>query len=317
MSVLYLGEGDVAATLTMRDALRLLEAAAREHAGGTAMNQPRERVRAGKSTLHVLPAALGGYLGHKCYTTGARAAKFWVTLYAASGEMLAIIEADRLGALRTGAASGIASRALARPDAAELGIIGTGNQARTQAAAVCAMLPIARVRAYGRDPVRRAAFASEMQAALERPVLAVETARDAVEGADVIVTITSATEPVLFADDLREGVHINAAGANRLPNRELDVAVVARATTVAVEDVAQAQVESADLREAVDAGAFGWNEAVRLADIIAGTAVGRRNPSDITLFKSLGIGLWDVAVAAHVFETARSRGLGTHLPIPA
>ncbi|MBV9440957.1 MAG: ornithine cyclodeaminase family protein, partial [Candidatus Eremiobacteraeota bacterium] len=170
MNPLYLTEEDVAATLTIPDALRLVEDAARALAEGRAQNRPRQRAQtagtANGCVVQVLAAAYGDRLGHKTYTVAphGRGARFWYTLFANSGEMLAVIEADTLGQRRTGAASGVAAKHLAREDASTLAVIGTGWQARSQLEACCAVRPIRSVRAYGRDEARRRAFCDEMTA---------------------------------------------------------------------------------------------------------------------------------------------------------
>lgn len=311
---LFLTEADVAATLTMPEALRLLDAAARKLADGSAMNAPRQRVTAGGAMLQVLPAALDGRVAHKSYTVAARGATFWVTLYAPDGEMLALIAADRLGQIRTGAASGIATRYMARDGARSLATIGTGYQARTQIEAICFVRPVERVRVWGRNPQHLQHFCTQVSALLDRPVEAATSAYDAVTEADIVVTMTSSSQPVFSGASLRPGTHINAAGSNRPVAQEIDVATVRRAAFVAVDDVAQAKVESGDLRAAVDAGAFSWDAAVRLADIVAGTAPGRTDDAQITLFESLGIGLWDLAAASHVYDACLSAGRGKKLP---
>jgi len=311
---LYLTEGDVAATFTMIDALRVLDAAARKIADGSAMNAPRQRVRAGGATLQVLPAALDGRLGHKSYTVGPRGATFWVTLYAPSGEMLAIIEANTLGQIRTGAASGLATRHLARGDARALGTIGTGFQARTQIEAICLVRPIEQVRVFGRNPQRLETFCAELSALLERPIEAVGSAQAAVADADIVATMTSSDTPVFAGASLRPGTHVNAAGSNRAAAAEIDVETVRRAAIVAVEDVAQAKVEAGELLAAVSAGVFHWDAAVRLADVVAGQVAGRTDETQITLFESLGVGIWDLAAASHVYDACAAQGRGTKLP---
>jgi ornithine cyclodeaminase/alanine dehydrogenase-like protein (mu-crystallin family) len=312
----YLTEDDVVATFTITDALRVVERAARELAAGRAMNAPRQRVNAGGAVLQVLPAALDGRVAHKSYTVGPRGARFWVTLYDADGAMLALIEANRLGQIRTGAASGVATRFLARSDARVLGMIGTGFQARTQVEAICQACPIERVRVFGRDPERLRTFASELSALLDLPVEPASSPHAAIADADVVATMTSATTPVFAASSLRPGTHINAAGSNRPAAAEIDRETVRRCAVVAVEDVAQARTESGDLIAAVDAGLFAWERAVRLADVIAGLVDGRTGADDLTLFESLGIGLWDIAAANHVYDACVSQGRGTELPYP-
>jgi alanine dehydrogenase len=313
---LYLTEADVAATFSMTDALRVLDAAARKIADGSAMNAPRQRVGAGGAMLQVLPAALDGRSGHKCYTVAKRGATFWVTLYGPDGAMLALIEANTLGQIRTGAASGLATRYMARGDARSLGMIGTGFQARTQIEAICAVRPIEHVRVWGRNPERLRAFCAELSGRLDRGFQAVGSARAAVAGADVVGTMTSSSEPVIAGEWLEPGTHVNAAGSNRASASEIDVETVRRSAIVAVEDVAQAKIEAGDLLAAVAAGAFDWTQAIRLADIVAGRAPGRTVREQITLFESLGVGIWDVAAANHIYDACVEQHRGTELPFP-
>jgi len=314
---LYLTEADVAATFSMSDALRVLEAAACKISAGEAMNAPRQRVSAGGAILQVLPAALDGRTGHKSYTVGSRGPRFWVTLYAPDGSMLALIEANTLGQIRTGAASGLATRYLARAGARTLGTIGTGFQASTQIEAICLVRPIERVQVWGRDPARLQAFCRAAGDRLGRPIEAANGAREAVDGADVIATMTSSAQPVFAGEWLAAGAHVNAAGSNRATASEIDVETIRRAAIVAVEDVAQAKVESGDLLAAEAAGAFRWDNAVRLADVVAGRSSGRADSAQITLFESLGVGIWDVAAASHVYDACREQGRGTELPFPS
>ena len=174
MNPLYLTEGDVTATLTMRDALGLVEDAARALAEKRAQNRPRQRAFTSSSVIQVLAAAHGGRMGHKTYTVApkGRGARFWYTLFNDNGEMLAIMEADALGQIRTGAASGVATRFLAREDATTLGIIGTGWQARTQLEACFHVRNISRILVYGRDPKRRAEFCEAMSEKVSAKIFA-------------------------------------------------------------------------------------------------------------------------------------------------
>ncbi|MGB8265045.1 MAG: ornithine cyclodeaminase family protein [Candidatus Velthaea sp.] len=315
--VRYLTEDDVAATLTMAQAIELLDAASRALVAGNAVNAPRQRVKAAGPMLQVLPAALAGRAGFKAYTIGPRGVRFLVSLYGSNGELLALIEANALGQIRTGAASGLATKVLARPQATTLGIIGTGFQARTQAEAVCAVRPIAQAFAYGRDFNRLKAFCDDVAAQCGIPVIAVRNAHDAIVESDVVCTMTSASRPVFEGRWLKDGTHVNAAGSNRLTAQEIDVETVRRAAIVTVDDVAQAKVESGDLRVASEAGAFHWLDAIRLADVVAGTVEGRREPGEITLFESLGIGLWDVAAASHVYDACLAAGRGRETGLPS
>ncbi len=319
MNPLYLTEGDVVATLTIRDALTLVEDAARTLAEDRAQNRPRQRAYTSSSVIQVLVAAYGGRMGHKTYTVApkGRGARFWYTLFNENGELLAIVEADALGQMRTGAASGVATRFLAREDAHTLGIIGTSWQARSQLEACYHVRNISRILVYGRDPKRRADFCEEMGPKVDAKIEPVDTARDAVADADVVCTMTNSSTPVFEGAWLRNGTHVNAAGSNRANAQEIDIETVTRAAVVAVEDIAQAKVESGDLRAANETAHWSWDQATHLSDIIAGHALGRTSDDQITLFESLGIGLWDLAAASHVFDACVIEGRGTHLPVPS
>lgn len=315
--VLFLTEGEVGGLIGMEDALRTVEAVLRGQGRGEATNRPRQRVSLDGVTLHVLPAAVPGVgsMGLKAYITRPGGGRFWVMLFGADGALRALIEADLLGRIRTGAATGVATRHLSRPESREVGVIGSGDQARTQLEAVCAVRPIERVKAWSptRENLKR--FCEEMTDRLSLPVEPARDAKSAVRGADIVVTMTKAREPVLHGDWLEPGMHLNLAGVNQAVNREADARVFARADLIAVDDLAQSRVESGDLIAAVKEGAARWEEVVELGAIVAGVAPGREKPEDITVFESHGIGAWDVAVAARVYGSALQKGLGTELPI--
>ena len=313
MPVLLLKEADVNALVTMEDALAAVEGSFLEQARGTGINQPRRRVRQPHGTLHLMGAALveRGYWGFKAYTTTRQGARFVVHLYdVTSGALLAILEAERLGQLRTGAASGVATKYLARPDAGTLALFGAGYQAETQLEAIAAVRPLREVRVYSRTPARRHAFAERMAARLGLQVQAVDAPEAALDGADIITTITTARAPLFKGDLVQPGVHINAAGSNAAIRAELDAEAVRRATAIFVDDVQQARFESGDLVQAYQRNALAWERVRSLADVVAGLLPGRRTSEDITLFESQGIALWDVALAAVVYERARERGVG-------
>ncbi|MDR7415203.1 MAG: ornithine cyclodeaminase family protein [Armatimonadota bacterium] len=316
MTPLWLSEEEVARLLPLSEAIRALEEAFRAKAAGEAVNVPRTRVVTPEGVLHVMSAGWtsGGVMGLKAYTTSRTGARFVVLLYATDGTFLAGMEANVLGQRRTGAASGLATRYMARPEASVAAVIGSGWQARTQLAAVCAVRPIREARVYSRTPQRREAFAREMSEQLGIPVRAVSSAEEAVEGAEVICTITTAREPVLLGRWLSPGVHVNAAGVNWPDRRELDGEAVRRAHRIAVDDLAQARLESGDLVCAEREGVFRWERAVELADIVAGKLPGRGDAREITLFASQGIALEDVAVAKLVYERAVTEGMGRPLP---
>jgi ornithine cyclodeaminase/alanine dehydrogenase-like protein (mu-crystallin family) len=326
---LVLREDDVRAVLTVPDAINVLEAAFRHQGTGDARNIPRSRVvlPAARGTLHVLSAFVPGQPGHpevegpglvglKAYTGFKDGVRFAVLLYSgADGRLLALIEADWLGQVRTGAASGLATRHMARTDARVAALIGTGGQARTQALALAAARPLERMLVYGRDAARREAFSAELAEATGVPMLPTDSAEAAVRAADVVATATTAREPVLHGAWLRAGTHVNAMGSNWHNRRELDDVAVERSAVVAVDALDQAEIEAGDLLIPAAAGRFDFARAVELGEIVAGLKPGRTSDAEITLFKSLGIALEDVAVAGHVYARARERGLGHELDI--
>ena len=302
---LLIRESQVREVLTMPRAIDALEAAFRDWAHGRATNQPRQRVHTPQGTLHLMGAAWHskGYIGYKAYFSFPAGVRFHVVLASAhTGELLALIEADWLGRLRTGAASGLATKYLARTDAATVAVLGAGAQAETQLQAVCAVRSIERAFVFSRTPETRAAFAARMTAQLNIPVHPAESVEQAVAEADVICTVTSAREPILQGAWLKPGMHLNAAGANALARRELDTFAVGRCERIFVDDPAQARVEAAELIVPIDLRKLSWERVHPLAHLVGGLLPPRQSPEEITLFKSLGIALEDVAAAAIVYE---------------
>lgn len=295
--------------------MAVLERALADQGRGLADNRPRTRARTRASVLHAMAAAweAGGVLGFKVYATGRSGTHFLVGLFSAeSGELLALLEADWLGRVRTGAASGVATRHMAREGAATLGVFGTGRQAETQILAVCAVRPIRRVRVYGRDPGRRREFCRRLAGRVPAELEPAERPEDVLD-ADVICTITTAREPLFDGRSVRPGTHVNAAGSNAWLRREVDDALVERAAVVAVDDLQQARAEAGDLLWPAERGRLSWHRVVELGSIVAGRTPGRAGPEDITLFCSLGIALEDVAVAAHVYRRAQEAGAGERI----
>jgi alanine dehydrogenase len=307
---LYLREADVEELLAPADAVAAVERCFERLGRGVVENRPRFRLGLDEGLLHVLAAAdiELGVAGLKAYTGFRGGTRFVVALFAADRpELLALVDADRLGQLRTGAASAVAAKVLARVDARTLGVIGTGWQAESQVACIRAALPqIERVVAYSRSPEQLADFCSRFGA---EPA---EYNRDAAEQ-DVVVTITTAKDPVLRGEWLHPGALVCAAGANRIEARELDNAVLERAAFVCCDSKEQARIEAGDLVEPVDRGVLDWLEVHELGEVVAGTVTGRQHDDDIVLFKSVGIAAEDLAVAALVLERARERGLGVEV----
>jgi ornithine cyclodeaminase/alanine dehydrogenase-like protein (mu-crystallin family) len=338
MPVRLLTEDDVRRLLTMEDALEAVEAGLRKMALDEAFNIPRGRVQTDHALLHLMGAAakslgylgykayttsrkganfhvgLLGYLGYKAYTTSRKGANFHVGLYdGKSGALVALIQADYLGQVRTGAASGVATKYMARQDAATVGIYGSGKQARTQLLAVCKVRKVSRIHVYSPSEERRRAFAEEMSRLCETEVLPVAHPELAAREMDIIITATASREPVLFGSWIGQGTHLNAVGSNFLGKAELDADAVRRCNVIVVDSREQARLEAGDFVQPLEANALRWQDVRELGQIIVGRHSGRPHPQDITLFKSLGIALEDVAVAGKLYARAVEANAGTLL----
>jgi ornithine cyclodeaminase/alanine dehydrogenase-like protein (mu-crystallin family) len=314
---LFLNEREVAQLLPMKECVDVLEEAFAHAGAGQVENKPRSRIRMPGGFFHFMAAADAGHgvFGYKAYPSFAGGAKMLVMLYDfESGELLACLEAGRLGQIRTGAASGLATRHMARANASSVGIIGSGFQARSQLEAICAVRDIKEARVYSRRPERREDFARRMGEALSLAITPVASAQDCVAGMDVVVTITSARDPVLEGEWLPPGAHINAAGGNHWMRREVDEATVTRADLIVVDDLEQAKVECGDLLYPQGRGTFRWEMVHELREVIAGRVPGRPSDQSVTLFESMGVALEDIAAAQLVYRKAREQGLGQELP---
>jgi alanine dehydrogenase len=307
---LHLTEADVAALLTPADVVDAIEACFRRMAAGSVENRPRYRLGLDGGMLAVMAASdlELGYAGAKVYSGFRSGARFEVLLFRTDApELVAVIDADKLGQLRTGAASGVAARHLARAGATTLGVIGCGWQAESQVACIRAALPaIERVVAYCRTDASLRGFCERNGA---EPG---ESAQDTAQ-CDVVVTVTGASSPVLRGDWLRDGALVCAVGANDGRRRELDNEVLARASFVCCDSVVNAKLESADLIGPIEGGVLDWLEVHELQEVVAGGTRGRDSDDDIVVFKSNGLAAWDVAAAAAVVEQARARGAGRDL----
>jgi ornithine cyclodeaminase/alanine dehydrogenase len=307
---LYLTEQDVAALLTPEEAVDAVEASFRRLAAGSVENAPRRRLALEGGRLADMAASdlELGYAGAKVYAGFGSGAAFVVVLFRVDApELVAVLEADQLGRLRTGAASGVAARHLAREGAASLGVLGCGRQAETQVACIRAAVPsIEHVVAYCRTPGSLERFCRAVGAE------AGESHRDPADQ-DVVVTITTSRDPVVRGEWLRPGAVVCACGANVLGARELDNVVLERAAFVCCDSKEQARLESSDLVEPIEHGVLDWLEVHELQEVVAGEVQGRQAPEDVVVFKSNGLAAWDVAVAARCVELARERGVGRDL----
>ena len=317
MSVLYLSEEEVGWLLDMDAAIDSLELAFRDWTRGLAENQPRRRVSSLNTTLHVLSGGSEGlgYLACKAYVTTRRGAQFLVWLYdATAGELVAVMEANLLGQIRTGAATGLATKLMARTDATCVGCFGSGFQARSQLKAVCRVRQIEQVTVYSRNPDRSRAFADEMTEYCGVTVRPAHSPEEAAREQDIIITATTSRTPVFEGRMIDEGTHLNVMGSNHASRVEIDAATIARADHVVCDDIEACQLESGELIAAVENGQFEWARARQLRDVLCGEETGRATAADITLFKSVGLGLQDAAVAAHVYGRAMAEGVGQPLP---
>ena len=300
---LYLTESDVEGLITAGEAVPVVEECFRRMAAGAVENVPRRRLAFDEGSLAVMSAVDRelGYAGSKTYLATARKATFAVTLFGLDGVLVAVLEADAAGQRRTGAASGVAAKHLARRGATTLGVIGCGWQAQAQVEAIRAAVPtVERVLAYCRTTERLQAFCAEN---------GVEPAESAAEAGaqEIVVTITTSRDPVLRGEWLRAGALICAAGANDPRKRELDDVVLERASFVCCDSKDDARLESGDLIEPVQNGVLDWLEVHELQEVVAGEVRGRESDDDVVVFKSNGLAAWDVAMAVEVMERARAR----------
>jgi len=315
---LFIDEASVSELLSVEESFRLVSQAFAAYGRGSIINMPRQRLRHGEETVRIT-AALDedeGYLGVKVSSSVVfgRDVGRTLTLHELStGRMCAVIQVFHLGGLRTGAVSGVATEFLARSDAEVVGVIGTGRQARTQVAAIRRVRAVRRVQVYGRNHRNRDLFLDSLRSP-DLEVIACETARQSTEGADIVVTATSATTPVLLGEWLSPGMHINAIGANLESRRELDSAVITRSDLIAVDEIAQSRYEATDLVQPLAEGLLDWDEIRSLGSIVAGLEDGRKSSDDISLFKSVGTAIGDIQMAVQVYKRALERGLGMNLP---
>jgi ornithine cyclodeaminase/alanine dehydrogenase-like protein (mu-crystallin family) len=304
---LFLTETDVAELLTPADAVDAIDACFVRMAAGSVENRPRYRLGLEGGALAVMAAAdlELGYAGAKVYAGFRDGARFAVLLFRAdSPELVAVLEADKLGQLRTGAASAVAAKHLASGHATSLGMIGCGWQAQTQVACMRAALPrLERVVVYCRTEERLRAFSEEHDA---EPG---ESHQDPA-ACDVVVTATTSPDPVLRGEWLQPGALVCAVGANDGRRRELDNVVLERAAFVCCDSLDDAKRESADLIEPVASGVLDWLEVHELQEVVGGEVTGRQSDQDIVVFKSNGLAAWDVAVAAAAVDRARVAGVG-------
>jgi ornithine cyclodeaminase/alanine dehydrogenase-like protein (mu-crystallin family) len=316
---LFLDERCIAGLLTMDDALAAVEEVFREQGRGGVVNVPRVRAPLKGGVLRITAGILSyrGLYGVKVSSTavfGRNAGRMFSLYREETGELCAIVQVFGMGALRTGAASGVATKFMANEGAHSLGVVGSGRQAKTQVEAVCRVRRIAKARVYSPTKENRERFCREIEKAHGLQAVPVDSPEAAVRESDIIVSATPSETPVVQGPWLAAGAHVNAIGANYEHRRELDTAAVRAATCIAVDDPEQARYEATDLVVPVQEGALAWERVLPLADIVSGKTRARTSERDITLFKSLGVAIEDVALAARAYEKALERKVGVELP---
>lgn len=318
MPALYLTEADVLHLADMRTALDAVRGAFEALGNGQAENVPRRRAMAPGVMLHNMHAAAGylGVVGAKIYTTTKTGFTFHVLLYdATTGQLTAMIEGDHLGRLRTGAASGVATELMARRDASTVGLFGTGRQARTQLEAVAVVRRLSRVDVFSRNADRCETFAEQMSRQLDVEIVPALTPELAAMEKDIIITATASKVPVFEGRMISDGTHLNVIGSNFLQKAEIDVETVREADIIVCDSIEACKLEAGDFAEALKAGAACYENMHELSDVVTGKATGRAKSEDVTIFKSVGLAIEDVALGYEIVRRAREVGMGRELAI--
>ena len=317
MSCRYFTENDVEQLLDMKSAIESMRSAFQRLAQGQVDNVPRVRARRQGIVLHSMSAADDGLglVGWKQYTTTAQGARFHVALYdQESGQMRAMIDANRLGQIRTGAVTGLAAELLAGKEIDQAGLFGTGWQAESQLEAIVTGCQLKKVNVYGRDPERRQEFCQRMSERLQVDVVPVDDPQQAVAEMPLVVTITTSKTPVFAGQWLRESSVVCAAGSNWLQKSELDRDTIEKAEVVVCDEVSACQQEAGDFAASLQAGEFDWQDAHQLAAVVEQGAAWRSQHPGRAVFKSVGLALEDVALGALLLERAQEQGVGSSLP---
>ncbi|QDT95309.1 ornithine cyclodeaminase family protein [Gimesia aquarii] len=317
MAALYITEDDVRSVMDMEKSLLIIHKVFKEMASERATNLPRQRVRAPGIMLHTMSAANEylGYVGWKAYTSTKEGAQFHVAIYdQETGQMRALIEGDFLGQLRTGAASGVATEYMARPDSKVVGLFGSGLQARTQLQAVCQTRKIEFVSVYSRNHENCSEFAEEMTELCNVEVKASHSPDETAAEKDIVICASTSKTPLFDGRVLDEGTHLNVIGSNHRSKREIDRTTIKRADVIVCDDITQCRQEAGDFIQPVEEGITDWRLMHNLCEIVAERQTGRATDDQVTLFKSVGLAVEDVAMGAEIYQLALEEGLGVELP---
>jgi alanine dehydrogenase len=312
---IYVNDEQVRSLISPDECTEIIEKLCLDEAQGMAEQTPTTELHLPRGPFRV---KVGGAYGFNTYGLKAYlgTAGYRVFVYDLDEGLQGLVEAFDLTELRTGAVSAVATRYLAREDASTLGVIGTGREARAQLEALSHVRKLSKVRAYSRSTENRREYAEEMSRRLDLDIEPVDSAEACVRECDIVLTITSANEPVLSGEWLAEGTFVCGVGATGPHRRELDEEAVGRASTIVVESMAVAEAECGELIYAESKGRLRWSDVHELKDVVSGVVPARRSPSDITLFTSIGTGAQDVAIASVVLRKAREAGIGVDLPLP-
>jgi alanine dehydrogenase len=315
---LWISEADVTSLLDMGTAMAALEQGLQLEARGEAANMTKTHVAWSGGNLHAIGASFtgAGIVGTKTWAYTPRGSTPLLILFdSASGALVAVIEAFALGQLRTASASGVATRRLARPGTCTFAIIGTGEQALPQAAAVAAVRPIDAVRVFGRDQERKVAFVKRVEAELGVSASGAGSVASAVEGADIITLVTRATEPFLRSSMVARGAHVNAVGAITPERAEFEPEILDRCDPIVVDSPDQTKRLSREFISYFAEGRKPWAAVMPLSTLVAG-AHERPQESDLTLFKAMGMGISDLSLGIQCYRQAAEQGLGRSIPHP-
>lgn len=315
---LWISEADVVSMMDIGGAIAALESGLVAEAEGSAHNMIKTHVEWDGSTLHAIGAVFPemGVCGTKtwCHTEGG-ATPLLLLFDSHNGSLKAVIEAFALGQMRTAAASGVATRWLAPAEADQFAMIGTGKQAITQVAAVLAVRPIRHIRVFGRDETRRNQFVTRLRSEFQIEVTACINVRDALKGASIITVATRATEPIVTADMVQQGTHINSVGAIVPSRAEISQDVLARSTQIVTDSVPQAQKLSREMIEFFGKDSIRWSAVQPLSTVVTKRA-SRAGSDDLTLFKALGVGISDLSLGIELYRRALAADLGRSIPTP-
>ncbi len=317
-SPLWISEAEVVSMMDIGGAISALERGLTAEAAGDAQNMVKTHVEWDGSTLHAIGAVFPriGICGTKTWShTPGGATPLLILFDTKCGNLIAIIEAFALGQMRTAAASGAATRWLAAAEADQFAMIGAGKQAMTQVAAVLAVRPIRRVRVFSRDENRRNQFVARLRMEFKAEIVASCTVREAVEGASIVSIATRATDPIVTADMIQSGAHINSVGAIVPSRAEISQDVLARSTRIVTDSIPQAQKLSREMIDFFGKDSAKWNVVQPLATVVA-NRLSRSPLDDLTLFKALGVGISDLSLGIELYHKALASGLGHQLSAP-